>query len=70
MARHRWLLLAPLALAIMSTVVFYGTNRIRAGAEPAIVMRAAHAWVTRWSASRSATSATNRAANRRALTAE
>lgn len=38
--RDRWLLLLPVALVIFTSVVFYGSHRIRSPAEPSIVLLA------------------------------
>ncbi|CAN5544833.1 hypothetical protein BH10ACT2_BH10ACT2_23610 [soil metagenome] len=39
--RQRWLLLLPVATVAFTTVVFYGSHRIRSSAEPSLVMLAA-----------------------------
>ena len=39
--RDRWLLLLPIAVVLLTTVVFYGGHRIRSSAEPSLVLLAA-----------------------------
>ncbi len=46
--RSRWWLTVPLFTALVTTIAFYGAHRIRAPAEPAIVLLAAVAAVEAW----------------------
>jgi asparagine N-glycosylation enzyme membrane subunit Stt3 len=46
---HRAVLLLPILVVAATTVVFYGGHRIRASAEPAIVVLAAYAIDQWWS---------------------
>jgi hypothetical protein len=40
-SRARWWLIAPVAAVLATTVLFYGAHRIRAPAEPTVVLLAA-----------------------------
>jgi 4-amino-4-deoxy-L-arabinose transferase-like glycosyltransferase len=46
--RSRWWLAVPLLTVLVTTIVFYGAHRIRAPAEPAVVLLAAVAAVEAW----------------------
>jgi 4-amino-4-deoxy-L-arabinose transferase-like glycosyltransferase len=46
--RSRWWLTIPLLTALVTSIAFYGAHRIRAPAEPAIVLLAAVAMVRAW----------------------
>jgi 4-amino-4-deoxy-L-arabinose transferase-like glycosyltransferase len=46
--RSRWWLAVPLLTVVVTTIVFYGAHRIRAPAEPAVVLLAAVAAVEAW----------------------
>ena len=46
--RSRWWLAVPLVTVLVTTVLFYGAHRIRAPAEPVIVLLAAVAGVGAW----------------------
>jgi hypothetical protein len=46
--RSRWWLAVPLLTVLVTTVAFYGAHRIRAPAEPAVVLLAAVAVVDAW----------------------
>ena len=46
--RSRWWLAVPLVTLLVTTVLFYGAHRIRAPAEPVIVLLAAVAGVGAW----------------------
>jgi 4-amino-4-deoxy-L-arabinose transferase-like glycosyltransferase len=46
--RSRWWLAVPVLTVLVTTIVFYGAHRIRAPAEPAIVLLAAVAAVDAW----------------------
>ncbi len=46
--RDRWLLLIPVAVALTTTVLFYGAHRIRSTAEPSIVIFSAVAIAGWW----------------------
>lgn len=45
----RWWLAVPLATTLVTTILFYGAHRIRAPAEPAVVLLAAVGLVAGWS---------------------
>jgi hypothetical protein len=47
-ARSRWWLAVPLLAVVVTTVLFYGAHRIRAPAEPAIVVLASVGLVAGW----------------------
>ena len=47
-ARDRWWLAVPILAVVVTTVLFYGAHRIRAPAEPAVVLLAAVGLVTVW----------------------
>ena len=47
-ARTRWWLVVPLATVLVTTILFYGAHRIRAPAEPAVVLLAAVGLVHGW----------------------
>lgn len=47
--RQRWLLLLPVVVVLCATATFYGGHRIRASAEPTLVLLTAvsvHHWLT------------------------
>lgn len=47
-ARARWWLVVPITSVLVTTVLFYGAHRIRAPAEPAVVLLAAVTVVLTW----------------------
>ena len=47
-SRARWWLAVPLAAVLVTTIVFYGSHRIRAPAEPVVVVLAAVGAVALW----------------------
>jgi len=47
-ARGRWWLAVPLVAVLVTTVAFYGAHRIRAPAEPSVVLLAAVGLVAGW----------------------
>ena len=46
--RARWWLLVPIGAVLVTTVLFYGAHRIRAPAEPVVVVLAAVGVVGSW----------------------
>lgn len=46
--RHRLLLLAPMAVVLVTTVLFYGAHRIRSSAEPSMVLMASVGALAVW----------------------
>jgi len=46
--RTRWWVFVPLVTVLLTSIAFYGAHRIRAPAEPAIVLLAAVAFVRGW----------------------
>ena len=47
-ARSRWWLAVPILTVLVTTILFYGAHRIRAPAEPAVVVLAAVGLVAAW----------------------
>ena len=47
-ARDRWWLAVPVLVVLVTTILFYGAHRIRAPAEPAVVLLAAAGLVAVW----------------------